>query len=240
MKPVIGISTGFRTVETGKFLGMERIYVNKDYVEAVEKAGGVPLLLPPVEEEQTITQSVALCDGFILSGGGDINPLLFGCHPHPNLGNVHTQLDCSQLALAREILKSRKPLLAICRGAQLLNVALGGTLYQDMSEIGTPVMQHSQIAPRADKIHEVTLSEKSLLRQLFGQQLNVNSFHHQCIKQLGKGLVTTAKTADGVIEAIEFSEHPFTIGIQWHPEMLLTQSDEMLPLFRSLLENCHR
>lgn len=238
MKPVIGISTNYLTVESGKFLGMERVYVNKDYVDAVIKSGGIPLLLPPVDDSQTVVETVSLCNGFILSGGGDINPLFFNCPPHPQLGDVHTQLDYAQLSLAKEILKQKKPLLAICRGTQLLNVALGGSLYQDLSEIGTPVMQHSQIAPRADNIHEIFIKDNSRLSELFGNKIMVNSFHHQSIWETGKGLQITAQTADGVIEAVELPDYPFVVGVQWHPEMQLTQSDEMLSLFQSFIASC--
>lgn len=235
MAPVIGISTNFLTVEKGKFLGMERIYVNKDYVEAVTRAGGLPLLLPPVEDRKMIQQYVQLCNGFILSGGGDINPLLFGQFPHPKLEEFHTPLDRSQWWLTEEILKTDKPLLAICRGMQLLNVVQGGTLWQDMSAVDHPVMLHSQIGPRGDIFHPVKIERHSILGDLFGEQLEVNSFHHQGVDRLGKDLKVTAVAPDGMVEAIEMPGHRFVVGIQWHPEMLLTASAQMLPLFRQLL-----
>lgn len=238
MCPLIGISTNFLTVDSGKFLGMERIYVNKDYCEAVEKAGGIPVLLPPTQEKEALCRYVEVCDGFLLSGGGDINPLLYGSSPHPKLEAIHTALDEGQLLLAREILNSGKPLLAICRGEQLLNVALGGTLYQDMEEVPFPVMQHSQIAPRGDKFHSVALDENSIPGKLFGSQLWVNSFHHQSIKDLGKGLRVVATAPDGIIEAVQWDETHFVLGIQWHPEMLLTASGEMLPLFSAFIDAC--
>ena len=129
MTPIIGISTNLHTVDKGKFLGMERIYVNKDYIDAVVKAGGIPLLLPPVADRASIVRYAEVCDGFILSGGGDINPILYGDFPHPCLEEFHTGLDRAQWALTEEILRTDKPLLAICRGIQLLNVVLGGTLW---------------------------------------------------------------------------------------------------------------
>ena len=147
MNPVIGISTNFLTVEKGKFIGMERIFVNKDYVDAIVQAGGSPLLLPPLENPDIVRQYIGLCDGFILSGGGDINPILYGESPHPGLEEFHTALDRSQWLLTEEILKADKPLLAICRGMQLLNVVQGGTLWQDIAAIDHPVMLHSQYGP---------------------------------------------------------------------------------------------
>ncbi len=238
MNPVIGISTNFLTVDKGKFLGMERIYVNKDYVDAVNKAGGVPLLLPPVEDAETVCRYVRLCDGFILSGGGDINPALYGEIPHPKLEEFHSILDRSQWLLTQEILRADKPLLAVCRGVQLLNVVQGGSLWQDVSAIDHPVMLHSQFSPRGDLFHPVDIAQDSILHRLFGDKLVVNSFHHQCLKDPGKGLEITATAPDGIIEAVEMPDHRFVIGIQWHPEMLLTASDTMLPLFRQLMLAC--
>lgn len=235
MSPVIGISTNFQTVDKGKFLGMERIYVNKDYADAVVKAGGIPLLLPPVENAPAIRKYVQLCDGFILSGGGDINPLLFGESPHPKLEEIHTGLDRAQWLLTEEILKTSKPLLAICRGIQLLNVVLGGSLWQDISATGHPVMLHSQTGPRADKFHPVNILKGSVLNEIFGECLEVNSFHHQCLKDPGRNLKIAATAPDGIIEAVEMNDRSFGLGIQWHPEMLLTGSDEMLPLFRQFI-----
>lgn len=235
MKPVIGISTNFLTVDKGKFLGMERIYVNKDYVDAVIKAGGTPLLLPPIEDPESICIYAAHCDGFILSGGGDINPLLYGEQPLPLLEEIHTGLDRAQWKLTEEILKTQKPLLAVCRGMQLLNVVLGGTLWQDISAVGQPVMLHSQHGPREDVFHSITIEKDSTLGALFGEYLNVNSFHHQSLHRIGQGLKATAMAPDGIIEAIEMPDRRFAVGIQWHPEMLLNGSDNMLPIFRKFI-----
>ena len=231
MTPIIGISTNLHTVDKGKFLGMERIYVNKDYIDAVVKAGGIPLLLPPVADRASIVRYAEVCDGFILSGGGDINPILYGDFPHPCLEEFHTGLDRAQWALTEEILRTDKPLLAICRGIQLLNVVLGGTLWQDITAIGHPVMLHSQYSPREDIFHPVSIEKDSILGRLWGEQLEVNSFHHQCLNHLGRHLKITATAPDGVIEAVEMPDHTFVVGIQWHPEMLLAGSDKCYPYF---------
>ena len=240
MTPIIGISTNLHTVDKGKFLGMERIYVNKDYIDAVVKAGGIPLLLPPVADRASIVRYAEVCDGFILSGGGDINPILYGDFPHPCLEEFHTGLDRAQWALTEEILRTDKPLLAICRGIQLLNVVLVGTLWQDITAIGHPVMLHSQYSPREDIFHPVSIEKDSILGRLWGEQLEVNSFHHQCLNHLGRHLKITATAPDGVIEAVEMPDHTFVVGIQWHPEMLLAGSDKMLPLFQQLIAHCRR
>ncbi len=238
MNPIIGISTNFLTVDKGKFLGMERIYVNKDYIDAIAKAGGIPLLLPPVADAGIISRYAAGCHGFVLSGGNDINPLLYHQCPRPGLEEFHTQLDRSQWMLTQEILKTGKPLLAICRGLQLLNVVLGGTLWQDMNDVDHPVMLHSQNSPRGDAFHAVNIVKDSLLYRLFGEKAEVNSFHHQCLKQTGSGLKITARAADGIIEAVELPSHRFVTGIQWHPEMMINTSPRMLLLFRELIRSC--
>ena len=200
MTPIIGISTNLHTVDKGKFLGMERIYVNKDYIDAVVKAGGIPLLLPPVADRASIVRYAEVCDGFILSGGGDINPILYGDFPHPCLEEFHTGLDRAQWAF----------------------------------------MLHSQYSPREDIFHPVSIEKDSILGRLWGEQLEVNSFHHQCLNHLGRHLKITATAPDGVIEAVEMPDHTFVVGIQWHPEMLLAGSDKMLPLFQQLIAHCRR
>lgn len=230
-KPLIGITAGLFTVEAGVFAGMERVYANRDYVDAVEKAGGIPLLLPPLEDGEASGRFAALCDGFLFSGGIDVNPALYGRAPHAALGQVNTHWDRAELSLLRRILDTDKPVLAVCRGHQLLNVACGGTLYQDLSEMPHPVSRHSQLANRADRIHTVRIVPGSVLGDIFGEGLFVNSFHHQTLWELGKGLRVTARSDDGVVEAVEMEGKAFVVGVQWHPEMLLTGSDDMLPLF---------
>ncbi|MCM1030750.1 MAG: gamma-glutamyl-gamma-aminobutyrate hydrolase family protein [Oscillibacter sp.] len=235
-RPLIGITAGLFTVETGVFAGMERVYVNRDYVDAIEKAGGVPLLLPPVEDEEAAAYFAGLCAGFLFSGGIDVNPVLYGHEPHAALGAVNTRWDRAELSLLRRVLDTDKPVLAVCRGHQLLNVACGGTLYQDLSEMPQPVFRHSQLACRADRIHTVGIVPDSVLGEIFGGDLFVNSFHHQTLRDLGKGLRATACSEDGVIEAVEMEGKAFVVGVQWHPEMLLTGSDDMLPLFERFVQ----
>lgn len=239
-KPLIGITTGFFMVETGVFAGMERVYVNKDYIDAIEKAGGMPVLLPPVEDQEILAYFVGLCDGFLFSGGIDVNPVLYGRSPHVALGNVNTHWDRADLALLHRILDTDKPVLAICRGHQLLNIACGGTLYQDLSEMPEPAFKHSQTANRADRIHTVEIVPGSILGELFGTSVFVNSFHHQTLWELGEGLRVTARSEDGVIEAVQMDAKPFVVGVQWHPEMLLTGSDDMLPLFEKLVRTAEK
>jgi len=235
-KPLIGISTGFYTVESGKFAGMKRAYVNKDYVDAVEKAGGVPVLLPCVTDRESLERYGLLCDGFVFSGGIDIHPCFYGQSPHPALERVDTLWDEANLNLIRLVLQTDKPVLAICRGHQLLNVACGGTLYQDVSEMPVRVICHNQPASREERIHQVQIEPDSVLGKLWGTSLWVNSYHHQTIRELGQDLKVIATAKDGVVEAVQLQGKSFVVGIQWHPEMLLTASDDMLPLFQKFIE----
>ena len=135
---------------------------------------------------------------------------------------------------------SKKPFLAICRGIQILNVACGGNLYQDFSEVPYPTIQHYQKSERYDPIHQININSDSLLYNLFGEKLYVNSFHHQCINQLGNNLKVSALASDNVIEAIELKNYQFGMGVQWHPEMMLIDNDMMLPLFCKLITTSHK
>lgn len=236
MKPIIGISTSILTMENGIMPGLDRVYVNEDYVKAVEKAGGIPLLLPPIASEADIVAQCNLCDGFIFSGGVDINPLCYGKQPYINLSSTNLQMDKYQIALCKIILEKDKPLLGICRGHQILNIALGGTLFQDLSEIPTSTFKHVQQSKRCDVSHKVSIKDNSILSELFGNELYVNSYHHQSISDLGEGLDVIATAEDGIVESVQFKDKKFVLGIQWHPEMLLTGSDDMLPLFKTLVK----
>lgn len=236
MKPIIGISTSILTMESGLMPGLDRVYVNEDYVKAIEKAGGIPILLPPIESEEDIYSQYKVCDGFIFSGGVDINPIFYGENPEQNLSNTNFNLDEYQLKLCKFILENDKPLLGICRGHQLINIALGGSLYQDLSTIPQKTFKHFQESKRFEKSHKVILKKGSILFELFGKEIFVNSFHHQAIKILGKNLNIIATSEDNLIEAIFLKNKKFVLGLQWHPEMLLNSSNEMLPIFKILIE----
>lgn len=239
MKPIIGIPTHLMYVGSSPSGGKEVSYCNEDFSLAIYKAGGIPLLLPIVQSAEDILSQLLLCDGLLLPGGDDINPLLYGEEPSPHLGEVYAKVDYYELMLTNFALSSNKPILGICRGCQLLNIALGGNVYQDISEYPAPYLKHSQSARRFEATHSITISSPSLLSSLFGTNLNVNSFHHQVIHHLGKGLVATAYAKDGIIEAIELSSKPFIVGVQWHPEIMLNSSDEMLPLFKKFISSCY-
>ncbi|HCA40381.1 MAG TPA: gamma-glutamyl-gamma-aminobutyrate hydrolase [Aminobacterium sp.] len=235
-KPVIGIIGNILFEKSEDMPGLERNYVNRDYTKAIEKAGGVPVILPVVGNLSLAPFLIERVDGVLVSGGYDINPLLYGEEPERKLGFVSASVDRSQLAIIQAALEARKPYLGICKGAQLLNVALEGSLYQDISCKDNFFVKHSQDAPRGEATHSIKIATGSILASLFPHEIAVNSYHHQSIKNCGKGLKVTAQAADGVIEAVEKDGDPFVMGVQWHPEMMLSLSDLMLPLFQHFVE----
>lgn len=213
--------------------------VGETYVRAILHAGGTPVIIPPMLQEQDWAGLFASLDALLLSGGADIAPVAYGQEPESWLGHVDEERDRSELGLTRLWLKSGKPILAICRGHQLLNVALGGTLYQDISAYYEHALDHAYTParPMENDVHAVTLDQDSRLANILGvTELPVNSAHHQAIRDAGAGLSITAHAPDGVIEAAELPDHPFCISVQWHPEAMVKKSDSMRPLFDAFVQ----
>ena len=235
-KPVIGILGNLLIMEGGLFPGIERAYVNNDYVEAVEKAGGVPVIMPVVSNEEVIENQIKNIDGMILSGGYDVSPQCYGEEPQQKLEFIFPQIDQYHLKAIEYCKKYKKPLLGICRGMQILNVAYGGTLYQDLSYIEGCSIKHMQRAKRNAPSHTVEISEGSHLYEIMGSKVITNSFHHQCIKNIAPGFKVTAVAKDGIIEAIESEEEDFILGVQWHPEAMIKDSVFMLDIFKKLIQ----
>lgn len=231
MNPKIGIVTIIDSANPAA----ERASVGMEYVNAVIKTEGVPILLPLTTEEALLDQYVECCDGFIFSGGIDISPCRYNEAPSPLLGTTSLRLDDFQLPLMKKVIIARKPFLAICRGNQVLNVACGGTLYQDSKEIPGNIMKHMQQTDRGDISHKINIIPETILASLFGSSVWTNSYHHQSVKDLGKGLVISAKADDGMVEAIELTDYPFGVGVQWHPEVMFKVSEDMKPLFSKLI-----
>lgn len=229
MNPIIGIvSCGFMN---------ERQFVPQTYIHAVEASGGIPVLLPCTSQEETYAGYTDICDGFLFCGGDDVTPFLFGEELLTDRGQTDLNTDRSHLSLMRHIIDSKLPLLAVCRGMQILNIASGGTIYQDISLRPSPSINHVQLSQsRADVSHKVTLSSNSLLYNICGESLYTNTFHHQCIKTVGEDLRITGITADGMIEAVESVTHPFRLGVQWHPECMYCTSAAMQKLFHELIK----
>lgn len=233
-QPIIGLCTNLSKNRNGAY----QHTLSEAYTKAIIQVGALPLMLSPSTDMEMINRQMTLCDGVLLPGGDDVNPILYGEEPHYQLGCFSSLIDQHQLLLTQALLKTNKPLLGICKGAQVLNIACGGNLYQDLSECQHDTLCHSQKGPREEASHTLTLTAPSILYDLFGSILYVNSFHHQALKNLGKDLVATAYAKDGIIEAIEMPNKPFVIGVQWHPESLLLSAPTMLPLFMKFITSC--
>lgn len=216
----------------------QKQYVSDAYIQAVKSAGGLPIVLPLVKSKATIQEYASLCDGFLFCGGGDITPLLFGEEPRFGIGTTDITLDLFQIRLMKEILAKEKPVLAICRGMQVLNVACGGTIYQDLNEVNFETINHMQTSlSRKDISHKVFFAPKTRMHRMFGDFAFTNSFHHQAVDLLGTGLIASGTTGDDIVEAIEMPSQTFVIGVQWHPESMLDSAPNMKQLFHALIHH---
>ncbi|MEE8390824.1 MAG: gamma-glutamyl-gamma-aminobutyrate hydrolase family protein [Anaerolineae bacterium] len=235
--PVIGISG--RTDQSARPPNISLFSLSQVYVQAVALGGGAPVIVPPHLEEAELYAIFEHLDGLLLSGGGDVLPASFGEKDSGLLWAVDEWRDQTELALARWALAEELSLLAICRGVQVLNVASGGTLIQDIPTLVPDALTHSTVAgrPKSSVTHTVEVSDDSRLAALVGAgQLGVNSAHHQAVKDVGAGLTITARAPDGIIEGLEQPEHPFCVGVQWHPEAMVESHPVMRRLFEGLAE----
>lgn len=237
--PVIGITGG--ADQSARSPHRSLFAIGQSYVRAVELGGGVAVIVPPRVDEARLRALFERLDGLILSGGGDVSPALYGEDDSGLLRRVDEQRDQTELVLARWVLAESLPLLAICRGIQVLNVAAGGTLVQDVpTQVPDPLSHSSPVAgrPVADVSHTVEVVSGSRLAALVGAgELGVNSAHHQAVRDVGAGLVVTARAPDGVIEGLESPDHPFCVGVQWHPEAMAASHPVMRRLFEGLVES---
>ena len=235
MKPIIAVVAH---TEINRF-GIVANNISVTYTEAVEKAGGLAMILPFTQNQDVIPLVVEKADGFLFTGGMDVDPAFYGEKGIAGLGSANPDLDRFQMAVLHAVMACRKPVLAICRGIQLINVALGGSLFQDIpSQFSTPTLKHMQDVLSYDVDHPVIIEPGSRLFELFGPAIMVNSRHHQSIKAIGRDLIITAKAPDGVIEAAQHKTLPMDL-VQWHPELMLRKNDDMLCLFESFIKRCH-
>ena len=213
-----------------------RQFVTNAYIHSVRYSGGIPLILPLIRSDRILEEYLELCDGFLFCGGNDITPLLFGQEPKNGNGKTNITLDLFQIRLMKQLLRTEKPFLSICRGMQVFNVACGGSIYQDLSLRPGEHLDHMQQSFSRDEIsHKITVRPDTRLKQYIGSTLYVNSYHHQALDQIGDGLIVSATASDGTVEAIEMPSHPFAIGVQWHPESMYRTSPEMRELFGSFI-----
>ena len=192
-------------------------------------------MLPNIKSPKVLDEMIESLDGLLLTGGGDMHPSNYGHAANEKLKETTDARDRFELHAINSILRTRKPILGICRGHQVLNIALGGTLYQDLSNIPGPIIPHADPDQTGSIFHRVNLKEDSKLRQILGaQSIETNSSHHQVVDKLGQGLRAVAFAPDGVCEAIESTEHDFVIGVQWHPEAIIDR-DHSRKLFEALV-----
>ncbi len=223
--------------------GQVRSGVNANYVRSVLVAGGLPVIIVPDLSPDEAVDLFGNCDGLLLTGGEDVGPNHYGAAPHPKLGGVDPRRDANELALVAEARARDLPILGICRGIQLCNVALGGTLFQDLPSQRPGAIDHDPPVQRYVRSHAITITEHSKLALVLGTtELAANSFHHQAIDRLGKGLVVTATADDGVIEGIESADpNEWIVAVQWHPEELAHEPDAAdLRLFAALISAARR
>ena len=226
-------------------LPTDRFYLGRDYSEAIEAAGGIPVHIALIPKADYISEIMDDLDGILLPGSNtDVDPHLYGDEPHPQLGPVIPVKDQTDILVLDEVERRNLPLLAICFGMQVLNVHRGGTLIQDIeSQIGNP-LKHEQGPPATRVSHGVNVAEEGILAGLDSVRyskgpISVNSSHHQAVRDAGRDLVTTAWAKDGIIEAVEDPrEGHFAVGVQWHPELLTGHDDLSRELFRVFVEKC--
>lgn len=232
MVPVIGV-TCHPDYATNK------LTVNKGYIHALEKNGALPVLLPEITCLAMVLEAAKLVDGLLLAGGVDVDPRLFGEQP---LGTqeITPERDSFEMTILGEFLTRDKPVLAICRGVQVLNIYAGGDIYQDINSQRKRVIKHMQQAPKWYPSHTVTLKEGSKLQKITGgSELQVNSYHHQAARRMAPGFEPVAWSEDGVVEAIESVTHSFVLGVQWHPEQMISRIEQR-KLFQAFIKACRR
>ena len=247
MKPIIGITTKHDQDEryaTGLHISATNVdytAVASDYIRAVEAAGGIPVMLPIVDDVEEYAEFARTLDGIIFTGGSDVGPEWYGEHPTYELGSVKPMRDAFEIRLAKELIEdSDIPILGICRGLQVVNVAMGGTLYQDLRTQRPESFRHDDITyPKWAAVHKVTIDPTSDVYAAYQtEEIEVNSYHHQAIKDLAEGLVVTMTAPDGLIEGVQGETRQNLTAVQWHPEMMVDRKPNYLSIFKWFVKRC--
>ena len=233
MSPIIGITTN----QSHNAYGYPTVMLMQSYINAVSQAGGVPVLIPSTIAEDGWAALYSRLDGILFSGGGDIGLEFAPGEPHPRIDDVDVQRDSIEINTVRAAASDGKPFLGICRGCQVMNVALGGTLYTHIPDQLPNALDHSYPGNmRTVLVHEVKVEEGTRLAEVFGEPiLRVNSLHHQGLKDIAAPVRVAGHAPDGLVEAIELPEHPFGVAVQWHPEWL-TDQEPTRNLFKKFVE----
>ena len=232
--PLIGITTS----RSATNLGVPLFAAAQAYVEAITQAGGAPVLLPLGLDESTLRTLASRLDGILFSGGGDIQPEIYGSHSHPAVDEVDPDRDRVEFWLVQQVIQRQQPFLGICRGFQVINVALGGTLYEDILDQHPAALQHQYFPghPRSYRAHSVRIQEDSRLATLLqAETAQVNSLHHQGVRLLAPDAQASAYAEDGILEGLELPGHPFGLAVQWHPEWL-REDPAMRRIFQAFIQ----
>ncbi len=234
-KPLIGVTPWYD-------YDKRTTYIKDGYCEGILKAGGLAAILPMTTDFEVLDEILERFDGFLISGGPDVDPRLFGELNLPCSGNISPYRDRMEIYLSKKALERNKPVFGICRGIQVMNVAMGGTLYQDIaSQVKTvELVKHSQEAPRWYPTHEIEIEKNSLVWNSFGENGHawVNSYHHQAVRDVAPGFKVSSTAPDGIIESIESAGHKFAVGVQWHPELMWEKDPSFLGLFGEFVRCC--
>lgn len=250
MKPVIGICADY-------FSGLSELFgslgnkldwqlTTNDYVKAIEKAGGIPVIIPVYNNETNISNIINMVDGLLFAGGNDIHPKHYGELMGSKIGPINPGRDKHELKLVKDVIDNTEiPVVGICRGYQLLNVACGGTLYQDLYQVPLESKNNLDInhsmygSPKYNPVHKVEICENSKFYKILNRdEIEVNSYHHQAIKNVADAFNVAVSAPDGIVEAIELNGDRFVIGTQWHPEMMVEYYEEHLLIFKAFVEAC--
>ena len=220
---------------------MNSYWMLPGYMDLIIKSGGVPVMLSFSDDEQSVKEIADRFDGFVFTGGDDIDPAKYGEEKIKECGQPCVHRDSLEFALFREVIKTDKPILGICRGMQFLNAALGGTLYQDLPTQKPSGVCHKQPAPFDALTHSVTVEKGTLLYDIVGtEKLMVNTLHHQAVDKIAPCLVPCAKADDGLVEAVYDPEKAFLLGVQWHPEMIFGQEENSIKIGKAFVEACRK
>lgn len=234
--PIIGISSGFEFDQNYLFKGYPRLMLNRDYPRSIEAAGGIPLVLPLSQNYDVVREQVRRVDAVLLSGGQDVNPLIYNQEPHEKLNNISPERDAFELLVLQAAVELKKPVMGICRGSQIMNAYFGGTLFQDNSLKEGAYIKHAQSANPQQPIHHVTVEADSFLAKAVGKtEFLINSFHHQSIDKVAPGFKAIASAHDGVVEGIEATGDHFMFAVQWHPEMMSAEDVPSQSIFKAFI-----